>query len=228
MGGSVQALCVGQPRPFRGDELSSFVKHPVQGLVAITQEGLAGDAQADRKHHGGAHMALHVYPEDHRLFWLEKIGPSPLLDSPGFFGTNIAVNFAIDNTDQAPIESTVFLGDLFTLGTAVLEVSQPRMPCWKIEHHFAQKGMIAHILASGRCGWYFRVIEQGEAEAGDQIERIETGNSQWSIAQIIKQVANPSSDISNADLEQLWREPLLGPSWREMARLRLAARGGQT
>ena len=175
---TLEAICTGTARPFNGAELSAFAKRPWEGKVQILEDGLAPDEQADRKHHGGPDMALHLYPLAHYEYWRGELGDIDLLNEPGAFGSNLAVR---DLT-----EDQVHLGDRFRLGSALIEISQPRKPCWKIEHRFADhcdsKGMVAKIVKSARCGWYFRVLETGEAEAGDTLERIEPGHEDWDIA----------------------------------------------
>lgn len=174
----LEAICTGTARPFNGVELSAFAKRPREGRVQILKEGLAPDEQADRKHHGGPDMALHLYPLAHHDFWRGELGEIDLLNEPGAFGSNLAVNDLV--------ETQVHLGDRFRLGSALIEISQPRKPCWKIEHRFSSacdsKGMVAKIVTSARCGWYFRVLEMGEAEAGDTLERVELGHADWDIA----------------------------------------------
>lgn len=175
---TLEAICTGTARPFNGAELSAFVKRPREGLVQFLEAGLAPDEQADRKYHGGPDMAVHLYPRAHRAFWREQLGDVPMLDEPGAFGSNLAVDDLI--------ETQVHLGDIFRVGSALLQVSQPRKPCWKIEHRFSaqcdSKGMVAQIVKTARCGWYFRVLEIGEAEAGDTLERVELGHEDWDIA----------------------------------------------
>ena len=179
---TLEAICTGTARPFNGAELSAFMKRPRTGKVQILEEGFAPDEQADRKNHGGPDMAVHLYPLAHHGFWRETLGDIDLLKEPGAFGSNLAVH------DLA--EAQVHIGDRFRLGTALLEVSQPRKPCWKIEHRFgkafddpsASKGMVAKIVKTARCGWYFRVLEIGEAQAGDTLERLEEGHKEWDIA----------------------------------------------
>jgi len=174
----LESICTGTARPFNGAELSAFVKRPREGLVQFLRDGLAPDEQADRRNHGGPDMAVHLYPLAHHDFWREQLGAIDLLDEPGAFGSNLAVH---DLT-----ESQVHIGDRFRLGTALLEVSQPRKPCWKIEHRFDShcnsKGMVARIVKTARCGWYYRVLEIGEAQAGDTLERVEMGDENWDIA----------------------------------------------
>ncbi|MCR2834521.1 MOSC domain-containing protein [Parerythrobacter lacustris] len=214
----VEALCVGQPAPFRDGELSAFAKTKVDGPVRITREGLKGDTQADRRNHGGQHMAVHLYPRSHRAFWLQKIGAEPLLDEPGAFGTNLAVD--------GLAEADVMLGDRFRLGSALLEISQPRMPCWKIEHHFGHKGMVAAIIASARCGWYFRVIEEGEAQADDILERVEAQRTDWTVAEVFAELANPKSATTLERVKAMADCELLSPVWRGGARQKAEAMGG--
>ena len=128
------AICTGQPKPFRGDETSAIDKHPVEGRVAIGRLGVAGDAVADHKHHGGPEMAVHQYPHDHYPMWRDVLGGHELLERPAAFGENIVA--------AGWTEDAVHIGDRFRIGTALLEISQPRQPCWKIEHRFGRKGMI--------------------------------------------------------------------------------------
>lgn len=175
---TIEAVCTGTARPFNGAELSAIAKRPREGVVQVLSEGLAPDEQADRSVHGGPEMALHLYPLDHHAWWREQIGDHPALGEPGGFGSNIAV--------AGLLEDQVHIGDRFRLGTALIEVSQPRQPCWKIEHRFGHKGMVAQIVKTGRCGWYFRVIETGDVKAGDSLERIAIGAAEWSVARVFR------------------------------------------
>ncbi|MFN4112990.1 MAG: MOSC domain-containing protein [Sphingomonadaceae bacterium] len=211
----VEAICIGQPRPYRGEEQSAFAKQPVDGPVIIGADGIEGDTQADRVHHGGPHMAVHLYPLAHHAFWQADLGGHGLLAEPGAFGTNLSVD-AITETD-------VLLGDRFRLGMALLEVSQPRLPCWKIEHRFGCKGMVAKIIRTARCGWYFRIIEPGAAQAGDTLDRLESGRTPWTMAEVFSEIANPKASTTAARLEAMAACEILSPSWREGARQKAAA-----
>lgn len=208
----VQAVCTGTARPFNGAELSAITKRPREGAVQVLPEGLAPDEQADRSVHGGPEMALHLYPLDHHAWWRGDIGDHPALDEPGGFGSNLAV--------AGLTEDMVHIGDRFRLGTAVIEISQPRQPCWKIEHRFERKGMVARIVETGRCGWYFRVIESGEVAAGDSLERIATGATDWSVARAF--AALVAGKASRAELAELAQLPTLAPKMRAKATARLA------
>jgi MOSC domain-containing protein YiiM len=196
---TVKAVCTGTARPFNGAELSAFAKRPREGAVQVWTDGLAPDEQADRRVHGGPEMALHLYPLDHHAFWREQLGDHPLLAEPGAFGSNLAVS--------GLTEEMVHIGDRFRLGTALIEISQPRQPCWKIEHRFGHKGMVAKIVTTGRCGWYFRVLETGEVAAGNKLERIANGAPEWSVARVFRAlVAGKASSEELAELAAL--EPL--------------------
>ncbi|MEP1420272.1 MAG: MOSC domain-containing protein [Erythrobacter sp.] len=212
---TLEAICTGTARPFNGAELSAFVKRPRDGKVQILDEGFAPDEQADRRNHGGPDMAVHLYPLAHHDFWRERLGAIDLLNEPGAFGSNLAVN---DLT-----ESQVHIGDRFRLGTALLEVSQPRKPCWKIEHRFDphcnSKGMVAAIVKTARCGWYFRVLEIGEAEAGDTLERVEIGHEQWDMARA--SLALHAGKGSEEDYAELTAMEALSAKERARAKVRL-------
>ncbi len=170
------AICAGRAQGFRGEETSAIAKQAIAGPVQIRIEGLEVDEQADHRVHGGPEMAVHLYPSDHHAFWRDQIGDHALLSEPGAFGSNLAVS--------GLTEAQVHIGDQFRLGSALLEISQPRQPCWKIEHRFGVKKMVAAIVSSGRCGWYFRVIEEGAAEAGDSLERVSLGATDWSVERV--------------------------------------------
>lgn len=204
---TIEAVCAGTARPFLGAETSAIMKRPQEGAVQIHAEGLAPDEQADRRVHGGPEMALHLYPLDHHDWWRREIGDHPALNEPGGFGSNLAV--------RGLTEEHVHIGDRFRLGSALIEVSQPRQPCWKIEHRFGIKGMVAAIIATGRAGWYFRVIEPGEVEAGDSLERVALGADDWSVARVFRAlVVGKASDDELAELAAL---PTLTPRLRERA-----------
>ena len=208
---TIEAVCTGTARPLNGAELSAIAKRPREGAVQVLAEGLAPDEQADRRVHGGPEMALHLYPLDHHDWWRGEIGDHPALDEPGGFGSNLAVS--------GLTEKLVHIGDRFRLGTALIEVSQPRQPCWKIEHRFGHKGMVAKVIASGRCGWYFRVIEAGEVQAGDSLERVAIGAADWSVARAF--AALVAGKATRDELAELAELAPLSPKLREKASARL-------
>ncbi len=205
----VHALCTGTPQPFKDDETSAIDKRPVDGPVAIRRLGLAGDEQADRKHHGGPDMAVHHYPRDHYPGWAEWLGGHDLLMLDAAFGENIVA--------EGLVESDVHIGDRFRLGTALLEISQPRQPCWKIEHRFGRKGMVKRIIGQHNCGWYYRVIEDGTAQAGDRLERVATGHARWSVARLFAALYDPAHEASAEELHEIAGLEQLSSQWRQKA-----------
>jgi len=208
---TIAAVCTGTARPFNGAETSAIMKHPREGAVQVLEEGLAPDEQADRRVHGGPEMALHLYPLDHHGWWRGEIGDHPLLAEPGAFGSNLSV--------AGLNEKDVHIGDRFRLGSALIEISQPRQPCWKIEHRFGHKGMVARIIESGRCGWYFRVIETGTVAAGDALERIAVGAADWSVERAFRALV--AGKASRAEISELAELAALSPKLRERAAARL-------
>lgn len=209
----VSALMTGRSALLPDGKRSAIGKHPVAGPVRIGRLGLEGDTQVDKRHHGGPEMAAHLYPLAHHAFWRERLGDHPLLDDPGAFGGNLAVE-GLDETQ-------VRLGERFRLGSALLEISQPRMPCATIERRFQRKGMVAAILASGRCGWYFRVIEEGEAQAGYTLEPIADTGTPHTIRTVFLALANPAGAVESGLVAELAECTVLTADWRAKAASKL-------
>lgn len=210
----VSALCTGCSALIAGGKRSAIAKHPVAGPVRIGTLGLEGDTQVNRKYHGGPEMAVHCYPLAHHDNWRDVIGDHPLLSEPGAFGSNLAVD-GVTETD-------VRIGERFRLGSATLEISQPRMPCATIERRFERGGMVADIMQTGRCGWYFRVIEEGEAQAGDGLTAIAETGASYTIRDIFKALADAKVPCDAAYLEALEGCPELSREWRAKAAAKLA------
>ncbi|WP_137679523.1 MOSC domain-containing protein [Aurantiacibacter suaedae] len=215
MSWSVEALCAGRKQSFRGNSLSAIAKLVIDGPVAITRVGLAGDEQADPVHHGGPDMAVHLYPRDHHAFWRDEIGDHERLDNPGAFGSNLAV--------RGICEGDVLLGSRYRLGSALIEACQPRQPCWKIEHRFGTSGMVKAILASGRCGWFYRVIEEGTAQAGDTLELEQEGLPGWTMARLFEALWGTSEPTDPDLLREIAQLPPLADKLRGKIMARLDA-----
>lgn len=209
---------MGQVRPFRGDdEPSAIGKLPVAHAVAVGPLGLAGDEQADRTVHGGVDKAIHHYPADHYDWWRGQLGAVPLLDTAGAFGENISTS-GLD-------EQTVCLGDRFRLGTALVEVSQARQPCWKLDHRFGAKGVMAAVVKTRRTGWYYRVLEPGRVRAGDTLELLERPHPDWPLASLFGLLIGGEAKDRPADLRALRDVPVLAETWK-VRRAKLAAQFG--
>jgi MOSC domain-containing protein YiiM len=204
---TIGPVMVGPALPFRGQERSGIFKHPAAGRVTIGPLGLEGDEQGDKQHHGGVDMAVHHYPHDHYAVWAAEIGPHDLLEAPGGFGENIS-------TDGLT-EEQVWIGDRFRLGSALVEVSQGRQPCWKIDHKFQRSGITARVIQTVRCGWYYRVIEPGAVAEGDMLELVERGYEGWHIARVFRAMFHKGA--SRGELVGVARLETLSQGWREFA-----------
>ena len=195
--------------PFRGEnEPSAIAKAPVAGPLRISLMGLEGDEQADRKHHGGADKAIHHYAFDHYADWRAELGELPVLAGAGGFGENIST--------LGLSEDKVWLGDRFRMGTALVEVSHGRQPCWKLDHRFGAP-MVAHIVRNRRCGWYYRVLEPGVVQAGDRLECVERGLEAWPISRLFHVLISGGHKADRAVLRDLARLPVLAVAWQSRA-----------
>lgn len=205
---AVEALFVGELAPLGPQNAPSGIrKQKVAGRQAITRLGIVGDHQGDTKSHGGPEKAVHHYPRDHYAAWavegIEAVPPA--------FGENIST-FGVTEAD-------ICIGDIFRLGNAVLQVSQGRQPCWRLNARFERPDMAFRVQKSGRTGWYYRVLEEGAAEAGDRLVLAERPQPQWPLSCIIDLLYTRTQDMESlAGLADL---PELAPSWRTLATRRI-------
>ncbi|MBF8733643.1 MULTISPECIES: MOSC domain-containing protein [Pseudomonas] len=210
----LDSLLTGLAQPFtRPGSRSAIAKRPRQGALAVGRLGLEGDEQGDLRVHGGVEKAIHHYPREHYAAWVAELGEHPLLAQPGAFGENFSTT--------GWREADVCLGDRIRAGSALLEVSQGRMPCWKLNDRFDVAQMALRVQQSGRTGWYYRVLEEGVVQAGERLELVERPHGEWSVARL-------SAVLFDKRLEpELLRECLalpLVPSWRKTLQRRLEQR----
>jgi len=203
---TVAALLTGSPRPIAPDVMSAMAKSPVDGPVRIGWTGLDRDHVADVIHHGGHDKAFHLYPQDHYDWWRGQIGDHPLLDTSGAFGENIAVSGAIDRD--------FCLGDRLSLGTAVLEVSHGRKPCSKLNDRFGRADIVQKVVASGRAGFYLRVVRTGEAMAGDRLSLIERPLPDWPMDRLFSLLIAGGHRRDPEGLAAVLALPVLAEAWR--------------
>lgn len=209
---TIAGLYVGRAAAFgpKG-ESSAIVKSPVD-RAEVTHLGLAGDEQADLSVHGGPDKALHLYPRDHCDWWrMQRPNMRAALDAGARFGENLTIA-DID-------ENAVAIGDRFRLGTALVEVSQGRQPCWKLGHRFGDPGLVAAVVQSVRCGWYFRVIERGRVAVGDAMTCVERPHPDLTVDRVFRALFHPAADRTL--LAELAGLATLAQSWRERALQRL-------
>ena len=171
---TLHAICAGGARPLPTGKASGIHKSPLGFPIMIGERGIEVDRQVDRKHHGYPAMALHHYPRENYVWLRHHFGDLERLDQPGSMGENISTT--------GLTEHDVHIGDRFRLGSALIEVTQPRQPCSTIEQHLGKKGIVKAIVAAARPGWFYRVLEPGIIEAGHGLERVETGAVHWPVA----------------------------------------------
>jgi len=190
---------------------TSIFKAPVSGRVRVTELNVEGDGQSDLSVHGGVDKAVYAYPSEHYAYWRREL---PQMDFPwGAFGENL--------TTEGLLEDQVHIGDRFRVGTVELAVTQPRMPCFKLGIRFNRPQMVKQFLRSGRTGFYFAVIREGEIGAGDVLERVAEDASRVSVADV---VALYAADGGNRELLRRASElRALPESWRQYFRERLGA-----
>jgi MOSC domain-containing protein YiiM len=166
------SLNTGLPREvvWRGINVTTGIfKQPVEGRVALRKLNLDGDRQADLTVHGGEFKAVYCYPRAHYDYWKRELPGQKL--PMGAFGENFTVH--------GLLEDSVHLGDQFSVGTAEVVVTQPRLPCYKLGVRFQSDDMVKRFLASGRTGFYFAVTREGEVGAGDEIKAIARDATQF-------------------------------------------------
>lgn len=207
---TIDALLIGKPMPFRGQDYSAIAKKPVTGPVRITWEGFADDAVADRVHHGGLDKAIHLYPQDHYDWWRTRKPDQSLLDAPGAFGENIA--------SRGLTETDICLGDRFSLGTAIVEVSHGRQPCWKLDHRFGARDVMATIVKTARSGLYLRVVREGEVEAGTSMDLLDRPLPDWPVARVFHLLIGSGHKSDLQGVRTLADTAVLATTWRERAR----------
>ena len=175
----VVSLNVGLPKTVQWRDrpvTTGIFKSPVEGLVALRRHNLDGDQQADLSVHGGPTKAVYAYPVQHYTYWR---GELPDVDFGwGHFGEN----FTVDGMD----EDSICIGDEFSVGTARLVVTEPRMPCSKLSARFGRADMPKRFLKSQRTGFYFGVVEEGEAQAGDAVELLSKHPDGLSVADVTR------------------------------------------
>ncbi|RPE79889.1 MOSC domain-containing protein [Vulcaniibacterium tengchongense] len=207
----LDAVLTGRARPYtRPGSASAIDKRPVEGPVRVGALGLAGDEQGDRRVHGGPDKAVHHYPFEHYRAWREELGDLEPLRAPGGFGENLS--------GRGWTEDAVCLGDRYRIGGVLLEVSQGRQPCWKLNDRFGVADMARRVQASGRTGWYYRVLEPGLLQAGAAIELMERPHPQWPLRRLGALLFERRLDPG--ELRQALELPLV-PSWRRLFEARL-------
>jgi MOSC domain-containing protein YiiM len=199
---------VGLPREviWKGTRIQTGIfKDPVDRPVTISKLNLAGDRQADLTVHGGAEKAVYAYPAEHYEYWRNRLPDVPF--SWGKFGENL--------TTEGLMEDALCVGDRLRVGSAVLMVTQPRMPCYKLAVRFDRDDMIKRFLTSQRSGFYFSVIEEGQVQAGSKVEILSRDPHRVAVGDIVRLYLGQARDpellqraMNVSALPQGWKSAL--------------------
>jgi MOSC domain-containing protein YiiM len=205
---TILSIQVGLPAEHGADNISKrgwqsgIFKYPISGKVWLDTLNLAGDGQDDLDNHGGIFRAVLGYSAEHYPAWRDELQRP---DFPyGAFGENLTIS-GLD-------EDSVFLGDVYAVGEALVQVTQPRLPCWKLARRWGIKNLTARVQRKGWGGWYHRVVRTGNVAAGDTYALVERGYTQYPITRLGRLVYEVEKDV--AAFEELSGLDVLTPSWR--------------
>ena len=203
---------VGLPRllSWKGATFKTGIfKNPVAGRIMLRETNLDGDRQADLTVHGGPNKAVYAYPSEHYAYWR---GELPKEDLPwGAFGENF--------TTEGLLETSLSMGDQYRVGSAIVRVTTPRLPCFKLAAKFQSDEMIGQFLHSGYSGFYFAVVEEGEVGAGDEFHFLVGEIPSLTIAEFNHLYVSPAPDLEL--LERAVEVKSLPESWRERFQARM-------
>jgi MOSC domain-containing protein YiiM len=210
----VTSIQVGLPRTVQSsDERGSqnhiwttgFFKDPTTVPLWLGRLNLEGDAQADHENHGGPDKAVNVYPAEHYSFWAQTIGLANL--QPGGFGENFTI--------EGLLENDVCIGDVFAVGESLVQISQPRQPCWKLARRWQINDLALRVQNTGRSGWYFRVLREGRVQAGTKLILVERHHPNWTVSAANEVMHHRTRDRQAAQmladciyLSSRWRDKL--------------------
>jgi len=214
MNWSLLSLRVGQVQSGPRGKPTAIDKQPVAEPQYLGLTGFQLDQQGDTVHHGGPEKAVHHYAADHFDWWRAELAAQPARNlQPGAFGENLST--------LGLTEDEAALGDVFQLGRAVLQISQPRQPCWKLNVRMNVPDMALRVQMSGRTGWYYRVLEPGWVAPGDALARVQRPHAHWTLACTLRVLYRDGLNMEA--LAQLAELPVLAPRMRALAQRRLAS-----
>jgi MOSC domain-containing protein YiiM/ferredoxin-NADP reductase len=209
----------GKARSFGGGRLTSAIQKDVRNCVIdVTALGLEGDEQADRNFHGGPDKAVLHYAREHYAVWRDEAPTQAALFCAGAFGENL-VSSGINETN-------ICVGDIFEIGSAVLQVTQPRQPCFKLNHRFGLPSMARRVQETGRTGWYYRVLAPGRIAAGDVIRLASRLHPDWDLRRV--QHVLYVDTLNTSALSALIDLPPLSESMRKILAGRLTAASAES
>ncbi len=201
------SINVSKPKPieYNGKTIyTGIFKEPISGSVMLRKNNIDGDGQGDLKVHGGTYKAIYGYPFEHYSHWQQILNRDDL--SYGQFGENLTVS--------GMMEEETHIGDVFQIGSDVkLQITQPRVPCFKLGYKMGLSEFPKQFLESHRVGFYFRVLEEGLIAANDPIFRIEIASEQMSVTEILN--LRYFDTNNHEQIEKARKLPALSPSWKK-------------
>lgn len=191
---------------------SAISKIAVNTSVMLTQFGLASDEQADSSHHGGYEKALHHYAFEHYAYWKKTLGSASqdVLVLPGAFGENISTT--------GMTEESIHFRDQLQLGSCIVEVSQSRQPCWKLNYRFSTPDMALRLQKTGKTGWYYRILQPGSVCKGDAISLLKRPYPEWPLTRVNQLIFCERIDITE---HEAFAKLALTESWKKLITKRL-------
>ncbi len=200
------SINVSKPKPIQYDGKTirtGIFKEPVSGTVMLREKNIDGDGQGDLRVHGGTYKAIYGYPFEHYTHWQQELQRDDL--TYGQFGENLTL--------EGLLEEKVRIGDVFQIGSTVkLQITQPRVPCFKLAYKMGLPEFPKQFLESRRVGFYFRVLEEGEITAGDTIACVETASESMSVTEIVN--LRYFDRDNHEKIAQARKLRALSPSWK--------------
>lgn len=196
------------------NQLTAIDKQPVSSAQYLDEHRFRKDQQGDPVHHGGPEKAVHHYAAEHYAKWQHELIDLPVRSlQEGGFGENLST--------LGLTEENVAIGDIFELGDAVIQVSQPRQPCWKLNARFNVPDMALRVQTSGRTGWYYRVLQTGWVQPDDPLRRIARPQAAWTVARVIRALYHQQLEYD--ELAVMAELPELSPRLKQLAAKRLSS-----
>jgi MOSC domain-containing protein YiiM len=210
---SLLSVHVGRVAPLGPEQVpSGFVKHPVAGPVFVSQTGLAGDEQADLEAHGGPDKAVYGYAAGHYPAWARQFPALADKFVPGSMGENLCI--------RGMDETGLCVGDVHAMGTSLLQLCQPRRPCFKLGLSFAEEELPQAMLRNGFSGWYYRVLRTGHLAPGDRVTLQERPNPDFAFTRLVEITTHGRA--TEQELRRMAQMPGLASQWRARAQQMLA------
>ena len=207
----IESIQVGKPKTLATDWTSAIYKTTVDGSIFLSKTNLEGDQQADLTVHGGPDKAVNVYPEEHYHYWNQRrrFLFKKRIELPPQTNGSFGENFTVSGLN----ESNVCIGDTFEIGSAIVQVSQPRQPCWKLGRKFNQSKLPIWVQKNGKTGWYFRVLQEGHVTSKESFTLTQRLHPCWTIERtnLLRYTPNKSKE----DLRSILECDTLSVTWQK-------------